>query len=210
VIGRNTIGSPVGQLRVGPAIPPLGSGSLGIEVAGPPSGGTATDAEKLSYGASGGAFATEAGISNPGAITSLTYQEYTDIDDTSAVPAGIAIEANPDLSGINYTTLTYIPPVPAASDHNKWITVDTSAAPVAGQSGWVASGAAGTSTGCDLANPCSLTDLQSKLGPNASIISFAFAKGRDNAWNGAVDDLKVGRSGNTTTFNFDPLGVTTS
>jgi len=208
VIGRNTIGSPVGQLRVGPGNTPLGIGSLGIEVAGPPSGGTTADAEKLSWGVVGAAFAKETGVSNPGAITSLTYKEYTDIDDSTALPAGIAIEANPDISGISYTTLTYVPPVPSAADHNKWVTVDTSAAPVAGQSGWVASGAAGTSTGCTLSTPCSLADLQSKLGPNASILTFAVVKGRDNAWNGAVDDLEVGSSGSRTIFNFDPLGVT--
>ena len=130
---------------------------------------------------------------------------------SATVPPGIAIESDPDISDgsgdINYTTLTYVPPVPASGDHNTWVTVDTSAAPVAGQSGWVASGRAGTETGCDLDTPCSLSDLQSKLGANASIITVAFVKGRDNAWNGAVDDLVVGSSGGTTTFDFEPLGV---
>jgi hypothetical protein len=214
VIGRNTIGSPVAQYRVGPGTTPAGDGSLGIEVAGPPNGDTsanpALDAQKLAFGVSGADFGTETGITNPKAITSLSYEALTDMDfsSTTAInPPGLTIESNPDISDgtgpITFTSLVYAPPVVTSSQVGSWQTYDATA-PAVAPSGWFATGRAGTATGCTQATPCSLSDLQSHLGTNATIITFAFGKGRDNAFIGDLDNLKV----NSSTFDFDPLGVT--
>jgi hypothetical protein len=209
IIGRNTIGSPVAQYRVGPGTPPLGIGSLGIEVAGPPNGDTnPADAQKISFGVTGPDFATETGITNPKAITSLSYSVYTDMDYSAGItPPGITIESNPDISDgsgpITYTSLVYVPPTPDASQVQSWQTYDTTG-PATSTSGWFATGRAGTATGCTLAAPCTLSTLQAALGANASILTFAIAKGRDNAFIGGVDDVKV----NSSTYDFEPLGVT--
>jgi hypothetical protein len=215
LIGRNTIGSPVAQYRVGPGTPPLGVGSLGLEVAGPPNGDTnPADAQKISFGVDGTDFTTETGIADVQDIESLSYQAYTDLDITpgSTTPPGITIESDPDINDasnapITYTSLVYVPPT--ATSEETWQSYDTTLAATS-QSGWFATGKAGTATGCTLANLCSLGQLQSQLGANASIITFAIAKGRDNAFNGAVDDIEVGNGTTNSTFDFEPLGVTVS
>lgn len=206
VIGRNTIGSPVAQYRVGPGTPPKGIGSIGFEVAGPPSGGSTTDAEKISFGVAGSDFATETGVTHPQDITTLTYGAYDDFDTIGAAPIGLTIESDPDINtsggtAINFTSLVYNPAPTASGDEDVWKTDDAMSGAT-----WDATGAAGTATGCTLASPCTYSDLMSKLGPNASIITFALSKGRDNAYNGDVDNLVV----NSKTFDFEPLGVTVS
>jgi hypothetical protein len=205
VIGRNTIGSPVAQYRVGPEPAPKGIGSIGFEVAGPPSGDTATDAEKISFGVAGSDFTTETGVIHPQDISTLTYKAYDDIDTIGASPVGLTIESDPDISDgsgdINFTSLVYNPSPTAAGDEDIWKTNDA----MTGMT-WDATGRAGAVTQCTLATPCTYSVLMSKLGMNASVITFALSKGRDDAYNGAVDDLVV----NTKTFDFEPLGVTVS
>jgi hypothetical protein len=207
LIGRNTIGSPVAQYRVGPDGAPKGIGSIGFEVAGPPNGDTnASDAEKISFGVAGSDFTTETGVTHPQQITALTYKAFDDIDTIGASPVGLTIESDPDINDstdapINFTSLVYNPAPTAAGDEDTWKTNDAMTGAT-----WDATGRAGAATGCTLGTPCTYSDLMSKLGPNASIITFALSKGRDDAYNGAVDDLVV----NTKTFDFEPLGVTVS
>jgi hypothetical protein len=56
---------------------------------------------------------------------------------------------------------------------------------------------------------CSFTGAKSALAANqvggtpASIYTIAVSKGRDNAWVGAVDGLRI----NDDIYNFDPTGV---
>ena len=55
---------------------------------------------------------------------------------------------------------------------------------------------------------CSFTAAKQALvannnGTPASIYTVAVAKGRDNTWDGAVDDLRI----NSKIYNFEPYGV---
>ena len=68
------------------------------------------------------------------------------------------------------------------------------------------SGDAGTATGCVLATPCTFTELQTALGDGGDpprILTVAVGKGRDFAWSGAVDGLRI----NGTIYDFEPFGT---
>ena len=68
------------------------------------------------------------------------------------------------------------------------------------------SGAAGTSTGCTLADPCTFAEMQTALNDGedgATIYTVAVGKGRDHAFAGAVDGLRI----NDEVFDFEPFGV---
>ena len=110
------------------------------------------------------------------------------------------IFANGGTSG--YTSLVY---VPATGVAHTWRTIDTTAAPV-GNSGWffTNSGIANSShCGQDAGEHfCSLAEAEAAV-PSATIISVGIGKGRDNAFQGAVDWLKL----NSTTYDFEENGV---
>ncbi len=71
--------------------------------------------------------------------------------------------------------------------------------------GFILSGAEGTATGCTLATPCTFSALKTALqaGTGAKILTVGITKGRDFAWQGAVDGLRV----NGTVYDFEPFGV---
>ena len=57
-----------------------------------------------------------------------------------------------------------------------------------------------------LATPCTFSQLQTALndgGDAATILTVAVGKGRDFAWSGAVDGLRL----NSTIYDFEPFGV---
>ncbi len=68
-------------------------------------------------------------------------------------------------------------------------------------------GAAGTATGCNQTTTCSFAELQTALadgGDAATILTLGVTKGRDLAWQGAIDGLRI----NTQVFDFEANGVT--
>ena len=70
------------------------------------------------------------------------------------------------------------------------------------------SGNEGTITGCNLATPCTFNQVRSQLDDDPSsagdavIFNVAVGKGRDFAWSGAVDALRV----SDTIYDFEPFG----
>jgi len=211
VIDRNTIGSAVADLRAGPygsfgvtgssAQPPFGVGSLGLQVSdNAMSGGTPQ--EKVAFG-------NEVDfLGNP--VSGLTrvgfrvFQTQENADISASNMPNIALEINPQ-TGSSYTTMVWVPdPAPVT---NKWSPFISAVS--TGQ--WYFTGSAGTATGCDQTTMCSFSGAKSALaaaqvgGTPASIYTIAIAKGRDDAWVGAVDGLRI----NNNVYNFEPYGVNT-
>lgn len=211
LIDRNTVGSPVAALRTGPYVgadqaPPLGIGSLGLSVEGVPRTDS-NNAEQVTFG-------NEVDfVGDPVAdINELEYWVYTTGENNGRgnpnMPT-LKFEINPDLDTngddpggeITYSTLTFQPPNSAA---NEWSLIEPlEVAPGPGPVGFFLSGAAGTETDCRIGNPCSLDDVKAALGENASILTVGIGKGRDNAFSGAVDALRI----NGTVYDFEPNGV---
>ncbi len=208
-IDRNTLGSPTVALRPGPyegaAVPPFGVGSLGLTVNGTPRAATTNDAEQATFG-------NEVDfngnlVSN---LTALGFQVFTTGENNGIanpnMPA-IKIEIDPNLTATpsNFSTLTFTPQNSPANQWSGYIDATTAPASPSGY-GFTLSGAAGTATGCNLASPCTFTQVKAALanGTGATIFTIGVGKGRDFSWSGAIDGLRV----NGTTFNFEPFGVT--
>lgn len=208
VIGRNTLGSPSAEYRVGPygrsdaqhykadEPPPMGGGSLGMMVDGPP---TAAEPEKLAFGDE-----SDFGDMPVPELETLKYSIFAGVDDLTGVSLpGLAIEIDKDSTNEDpdYTQAVYLPgasSAPSAPDTraaNVWQNYDASAA----GSAWKAGG-----TACSSASPCNFQELKDELGPDAVVsYSLGFSKGRDNAFVGAVDALQV----NDDLYDFEPGGV---
>lgn len=208
VITRNTIGSPVADLRAGPygsfgvtgdtAEPPLGKGSLGIEVADVP-GAT----EKATFGNEVDFFGDPVL-----AITDVGFHVFQTGENVGYGGAGnlpnIALEIDPNLATnpSNYTSMVWVPgPRPAASV-NQWSGyIDATA-----DGAWYFTGTAGVTTGCNQATFCSLTLAKTALddgGDTPVIYTVAVGKGGDNMWIGAVDGLRL----NDKVYDFESDGV---
>jgi hypothetical protein len=217
-IARNTIGSPVEEPRNGPFVsppgagdsPPHGVGSLGFEVAD----GT----EKAAFGNEvdflGDAVAD---------LNETGFRVYTtgeNMTDTSSSPGGsadnlpnITIEVDPtgfaNTTAPNFSSLVFVPNASAvpSSRWNRWS--DYIDATDGGNGGWYfTNGTTATATGCSLSSLCSFDDMKSNAAaayPDMQITSMALAKGRDNAWQGAVDGFRV----NDEIFDFELYGVRT-
>lgn len=212
-ITRNTIGSPVGDLRNGPfgsfgatgplARPPYGDGSLGIETADN-STLQGSPQEKVAYGNEVDfygdnflninrlgfhVFQTGENIGYGGArnMPNITFEMDANL-------------TNPICSADNYTSLGWNPP---ASPHtNTWsgyIDATTTG-------DWYFTGAEGACTGCNQATFCTFAQVKAALndGPPAPFIyTLAIGKGRDSMWIGAVDGLRY----NSSIFDFELEGV---
>jgi hypothetical protein len=195
VIDRDTIGSPVAQLRSGPTFgpeqPPFGTGSLNLSV------GSAS--EKIAYGDDADFFGM-----NFETLTTLGFYVFN-VAENLGGPApmpGIAIEVNPHLSTFPtdvFSTLVWIPNT-TAPGWSKFQDATTTGL-------WGGTGAAFAGTPCDLnGSRCTWTQLQTMLddgGDPASIFSIQITKGRDQEWQGAVDGLTI----NNTVYNFEENGV---
>ena len=204
VIARNTIGSPVGVLRAGPFgsfgvvdAPPSGVGSLGIEVAD----GTA----KIAFGNEVDFY----GQSVSG-LTAVGFSVYT-TGENSALGSpnmpSITLEINPAGAGGTSTTYSSLVWTPAAnSTPNGWSGyIDATTTGFWGLTGGQFNSPA-TLANCGLNGPrCTFAQVQAFLasGTGATIYSVAVAKGRDFAWQGAVDGLRI----NGMIYDFEPLGV---
>ena len=121
----------------------------------------------------------------------------------SPANAGIAIEIDPNLDGVmdNFATLTYFP-TPTLPGWSAYIDGTTSGL-------WGGTGPAFAGTPCDLNGArCSWDALQAQLNDGdvtpPTILSVSITKGRDQAWHGAVDGLRLG----DTLYDFEEGGVT--
>jgi hypothetical protein len=187
IMDRNTIGSPDMQLRQGPATPPLGIGSLNMLVG--------SGSEKAAYG-------NEVDF-NGNPLSGLTkagfsvYQTGEDQDGTNGGTSNlpnIDIEVNPHDGTHTFSTLVFVPSPTAAA--NAWHTFTQTD----GQ--WYYTGSFGNSTPCNQTTMCTFAAAKAAA-PNAIIQSVAVAKGRDDAWQGAIDALQI----NSTKYDFEPTGV---
>ena len=219
VVERNTIGSPVAELRDGPFVispstglvsaPPFGKGSLGIEVADQavnPAKSGALAQEKVAFGNEVDFF----GDSVSGLNQAGFYVYRTDGDVTTGGPnnlPNIAFEIDPDVNTvppaapgpINFTTMVWVPNDDGSIPVNEWsgyIDATTNGS-------WYFTGKAGASTGCNQTTLCTFDAAKAALGPNAAILSVAVDKGRDNQFQGAVDGLRI----NDKTYDFEADGV---
>ncbi len=212
VIARNTIGSPVADLRNGPfgsfgvtgpaARPPYGRGSLGISVAddsttlSPPS-------EKVDFGNEVDFYGDPVqGLRRVGFHVFQTGENVT-YGGPENMP-NIRFEIDPNLTALpadNYSTLVWVPD--ASPVTNRW-------------SGFIDA----TSTGywyltgnelpaCNQAAECSLDEVKDALddgGEGATVLTAAVGKGRDHMWIGAVDGLRI----NQDVYDFEADGVRTT
>ncbi len=195
VIDRDTIGSPVAQLRsgptLGPSAPPFGTGSLNLSV------GSAD--EKVAYGNDVDFFGKD--FDSLTAVGFYVFNVAENLGGSNPMPS-IAIEVNPHLENFPtdvFSTLVYVPPV-TAPGWSKFIDATTTGL-------WGGTGAAFAGTPCDLnGSRCTWTQLKAMLddgGDPATIFSIEITKGRDQAWQGAVDGLTI----NDTVYNFEENGV---
>ena len=202
IVDRNVDGNGDAYLRSGPTsafgstsvAPPFGIGSLGIRT------GSATD--KAAFGDQVDFQGIELS-----SFTTLGYWAFTTAENISAGGGAVnlpslEIEINPNLNATptSFSTAGFIPD--AGSNNPGWNDID---AITSGQ--WFLTGAAGTATGCNLTTTCTWSALQTALddGGNApTIYTVEFSKGRDFAYSGAVDGLRI----NNDLFDFEPFGVT--
>ena len=189
IIDRNVIGSASAVLRSGPGVAPLGTGSLNLSVA--------DVASKIAFGNE----ADFAGlkISSINALGFSVYQTGENASISAANLPNISLEVNPGVAGKTYSSLVYNP---APVQPSRWSTVDATQG-----AGWYFTNAAvAAATGCGQGAGqrfCTLDEIKTAA-PDAYVTySLGIAKGRDSAWHGAVDAVRV----NDRVFDFEETGV---
>ncbi len=200
---RNTIGSPIAELRYGPYVPgsepPFGRGSLGIEVSDNAlSGGTPQ--EKADFGNE----VDFAGIP-VAALTAVGFYVFQTGEDAAAGTRNmpnIQIEIDPNVAGKTYTSMVWVPDeAPVTDQWSDYIDATTTG------NWYFTNGSVAATTGCGQALTCTFADAMLALSQNAVatpiILSIAVGKGRDHAWAGAVDGLRL----NNSIYDFEPDGV---
>jgi hypothetical protein len=203
LINRNTIGAATAFLREGPAKPPLGTGSLNLLVGSPN--------EKVAFGDEDGTDAATIAGGTFDKVTKVGYNVFTtgeNNDRGTNVPT-IIFEVDPNMETIDaplakpadYSSLVFTPEV--NSEKDKWsgyIDATTSGK-------WGMTGSAFAAGPCSQnGSRCTFTELQAYLndgGAAPKVTSVAVGKGRDFAFQGAVDGLRV----NDTVFDFESAGV---
>jgi hypothetical protein len=209
IIDRNTIGSPVAELRYGPygsfgvtgpsARPPFGVGSLGIETADA-STAQVPPSEKVDFGNEVDFFGDPVlGLNQVG------YRVFQTGENASINPRNmpnIRLEIDPNLTTnpSNYTTMVWDPPAsPVVNRWSGYIDATTSG-------DWYFTGSVGVTTGCNQVTTCTFAQAKASLNdgpPPPTIYTIAVGKGRDNNWAGAVDGLRI----NSSVFDFEFFGV---
>ena len=189
IIDRNVIGSASAVLRSGPGGAPLGTGSLNVSVA--------DGASKIAFGNE----ADFAGlkVSSINALGFSVYQTGENASISAANLPNISLEVNPGVAGKTYSSLVYNP---APVQPSRWSTVDATQG-----AGWYFTNAAvAAATGCGQGAGqrfCTLDEIKTAA-PDAYVTySLGIAKGRDSAWHGAVDAVRV----NDRVFDFEETGV---
>ena len=185
LVNRNIIGAATAQVRTGPFTPPYGPGSINFLV---PSGN-----DKMAYGNE----VDFVGVPLS-SVTTLGFSVFTTGENAAINPAnlpnlGIEIDPTGPAGGINYTTLVN---VSTAVPVNTWSPVNASA----GQ--WYLTSGAGTASGCNQVTYCTLAQVKAFY-PNATLLAVQITKGRDYAWNGAVDGVVV----NDTVYDLAPTSA---
>jgi hypothetical protein len=190
-------------LRAGPfeggfgaplAPPPLGDGSLGINV---------TSTSKADFGNEIDYLGDPvAGLSTVG-FSVFNTGENVDRGGAANLP-NIRFEIDPNEAGdstTGYSTLVFVPGDVGATV-NGWTQIDATT-----EGTWGLTGGQFTGTGeCGLSGPrCSWGEMQTFLatGTGATIYTVAVGKGTDSGWVGAVDALEL----NDQTIDFEPNGV---
>ena len=116
----------------------------------------------------------------------------------------ISFEVDPNVNGkpSNYSSLVFMPNNTTA---NQWSGYIDATSDTAGF--WGGTGGAFTGTKCDInGTRCTFGELQDCLddgGDPATILTASITKGRDFAWNGAIDGLRI----NDTVYDFEETGV---
>ncbi len=193
VVDRNTLGSPVAQLRSGPTFgpdnPPFGTGSLNLTVGA---------GEKVAYGNERDFVGQDFNLS---AVGFYVYNTAENISLGGDPMPSISIEIDPNVNGIpdNFTTAVFVPNVTLPGWSN-FIDATTTGL-------WGLTGSDFAATPCALNGPrCTWTQLQTYLddgGAPATIYTVQITKGTDQAWAGAVDGLRI----NNTVYDFEENGV---
>ena len=213
-IDRNTLGSPTVVLRggpfVGPSSPPDGDGSLQITANGVPRTPSPTEAEQATFGNEvdfvGDLFAD---------IDELGFHVYTTGENNARgnpnMPV-IKMELDSNLTAARRATIsrrsrgrrrTRLPTCGRVTSMRRQQRASPSG------TGFILSGEEGTVTGCNISTPCTFGQVQNALDDDpssagdASLYNVAVGKGRDFAWSGAVDALRV----SDTIYDFEPFGV---
>jgi hypothetical protein len=181
------------------AEPPFGKGSLGIEVAA-----VTGFVEKADFG-------NEVDFFGDPVLALYAVGFHVFQTGENAAPANggptnmpnIRFEIDPNLdapSTTNYSTMVWVPdPSPVVNQWSGYINATTT-----GQ--WYFTGAAGVETGCNSTTPCTFAAAKAALNdgaPGPIIYTVQVGKGRDNAWVGAVDGLRL----NSTIYDFENDGV---
>lgn len=204
-IDRNTTPGAVAALRAGPyqlggpspVAPPLGEGSLGLNVTSTTKADFGNEIDYLGDPVSG--------------LTAVGFSVFTTGENVSRGGASnlpnIRFEIDPNGAGgttTNYSTLSYVPGDVGATV-NGWTEIDATAQGTWGLTGGQFNSPA-TAANCGLNGPrCTFAEIQAFLatGTGATILSVAVGKGTDNGWVGAVDALRL----NDQTIDFEPNGV---
>jgi hypothetical protein len=201
VVTRNTIGSPVAELRDGPFVPvpgpagapPYGKGSLGLSVAAP-----AGAVEKVDFGNEVDFFGDS--VLDLQQVGFHVFQTGENALISPGNMPNIRFEIDPNLNLLptsNYSTLVWLPdPAPVVNQWSGYLDATSSGE-------WYLTGGAGTTSGCHQGNLCTFADLMLALndgGDPPTILSVAVGKGRDNRWTGAIDGFRI----NDTIFDFEP------
>jgi hypothetical protein len=195
VVNRNTIGSPNAFLRSGPFTPPMGKGSLNITVG--------NSVEKAAYG---NEIDFLGGLVDD--LTAVGFYVYTTGENNDQQPANmpsIVFEIDPNMADrtTNFSSLVFTPTANSAA--NQWSPyIDATTTGLWGLTGSQFSGEKCSLNGsrCTFAE---VKDLLDDGGEPAKILTVSVTKGRDYAWSGAVDGLRV----NEWDFDFEETGVFT-
>jgi hypothetical protein len=212
VIARNTIGSPVAELRDGPygtfkafgdaAQPPFGKGSLGIAVA--------NNSTTLSPPSEKAAFGNEVDFRGENTL-SMTQAGFHVFQTGENVGYGgasnlpnITLEIDANLNALpadDYTSMVWVP-------NGTGLPVDqwTGYIDATSNGYWYFTGAEAGATGCTQAGTCNFTQAMTALndgGATPVTYTYQVAKGRDNMWIGAVDGARY----NGKIYDFEADGV---
>ena len=202
-IDRNVIGNGDSDLRAGPGsglAGSLGLGSLGIR--------TGSSADHSAFGTM---LYKDFLIKN---MTAVGYSVYTTKENFAKSPANLpnlAFEIDPNLvtaPAANYSSLVFVPAAmpDAEAANSKWTAVDAVSSGKWYLTGSAASGLVGTPCHLD-GGGCTFGAMQDFLedgGDDAVVIlSVTMKKGRDHAFSGAVDQLRI----NNDLYDFEPFGV---
>lgn len=209
VIARNTIGAAVAELREGPfgsfgvtgdgASPPYGRGSLGLAVSDDALDDSNSQ-EKISFGNEVDFFGDPVLDLTDVGFHVFQTGENASISPTNMPNITFEIDPNLEIDPTNFSSMVWLPdPAPVVNQWSEYLDATASGK-------WVLTGAAGTATGCSSATPCSFAMLLMALddgGDEPIIYTAAVTKGRDHAWVGAVDGLRI----NSFIYDFEARGV---